>query len=254
MAGARVVEVDYPALRRLGSGRPADLRFPAKELLAKITARTRAIFIANPNNPTGTSASPAQLKALLLAAPRAAVVVDEAYFEFSGKTVLPWIADYPNLFVSRTFSKAFGLAALRMGCLFSGGTNIQAIRKGQSPYSVNAVAVALGLEAIRDTAFVKKYAAEVLRARQFLCRELDALGLQYFPSDANFVLVNFGPASDAMRKRLGEQQILVRDRSYELPGCVRITVGTMAQPRQLLAVLRRAWAQSEPRPQGSGSG
>ena len=233
LAGARVVEVDYPA----------DLRFPAKGLLAKINARTRAIFIANPNNPTGTSASPAQLKALLLAAPRAAVVVDEAYFEFSGKTVLPWIADYPNLFVSRTFSKAFGMAALRMGCLFSRVPNMQAIRKGQSPYSVNAVAVALGLEAIRDTAFVKKYAAEVLRARQFLCRELDALGLQYFPSDANFVLVNFGPASDAMRKRLGEHQILVRDRSYELPGCVRITVGTMAQTRKLLDVLRRAWAR-----------
>src|SRR3990172_6806212 len=137
LAGARVVEVDYLP----------NLSFPAKELLGKINARTRAMFVANPNNPTGTSASPAQLKALLQAAPRAAVVVDEAYFEFSGKTVLPWIADYPNLFVSRTFSKAFGLAALRMGCLFSGGENIQAIRKGQSPYSVNTVAAVLGLAA-----------------------------------------------------------------------------------------------------------
>ena len=230
LAGAAVQEADFPA----------DLRFPAKQVLQKITSRTRAIFVANPNNPTGTSASPAELQALLRAAPRAAVLVDEAYFEFSGKTVLPWLADYPNLFVSRTFSKAFGLAALRLGCLFSRGENMQAIRKGQSPYSVGAVSVALGLAAIRDPGYVRKYAAEVLRARALLCRELDALGLRYFPSDANFVLVDFGTAADAMRRRLGEHDILVRDRSYELPGCVRITVGTMEQTRKLIGILRRA--------------
>lgn len=229
-AGARLVEVAYPK----------NLRFPAKELLRKITSRTRAVFIANPNNPTGTSASPAQLKALLRAAPRAAVVVDEAYFEFSGKTVLPWIAEHRNLFVSRTFSKAVGLAAVRLGCLLSRSENIQAIRKGQSPYSVNAVAVALGLAAIRDPGYFRKYAAEVLRARALLCRELDSLGLAYFPSDANFVLVDFGPEAAAMRQMLGEQDILVRDRSYELPGCVRITVGTVDQTRRLIEVLRRA--------------
>ena len=102
------------------------------------------------------------------------------------------------------------------------------------------MAVSLGLAAIRDPGFVRKYAAAVLRARALLCRELDSLGLKYFPSDANFVLVNFGAASDAMRRRLGEHEILVRDRSYELPGCVRITVGTMSQTRKLIGVLRRA--------------
>ena len=121
---------------------------------------------------------------------------------------------------------------------------MQAIRKGQSPYSVNSVAVALGLAAIRDTRHVKKYAAEVLRARALLCRALGALGLNYFPSDANFVLVNFGSAAEAMRRLLGEHEILVRDRSYELPGCVRITVGTMEQTRKLIGVLRRAWESS----------
>jgi histidinol-phosphate aminotransferase len=231
LAGARVVEVNYPA----------NLSFPASALLKKINARTRAVFVANPNNPTGTSASPAELKSLLRAAPRAAVLVDEAYFEFSGKTVLPWVADYPNLFVSRTFSKAFGLAALRLGCLFSRSENMQAIRKGQSPYSVNAVAAALGLAAIREPGYVRKYAAEVLRARALLCRELDELGLRYFPSDANFVLVDFAAEADAMRRRLGEHEILVRDRSYELPGCVRITVGTMEQTKKLIGILRRTW-------------
>ena len=147
--GAEVVEVEYGA----------DLGFPQKELLSKLHSRTRAIFIANPNNPTGTSASQAQLKAVLRAAPRAAVMVDEAYFEFSGQSVLPWIARYQNLFVSRTFSKAYGLAGLRVGCLFSNENNIAAIRKGQSPYSVNAAAVAAALEAARDRAFIKRYVA-----------------------------------------------------------------------------------------------
>ena len=228
VAGARVVEVPYAA----------GLRFPGKDLLRKINSRTRAIFVANPNNPTGTSASPAQLKALLRAAPRAAVVVDEAYFEFSGNTVLPWIAKHPNLFVSRTFSKAIGLATLRLGCLFSRSENIQAVRKGQSPYSVNGVAVALGLAAIRDPDYFRKYAAEVVRARALLCRELESLGFPYFPSNANFVLVDFGSAAAAMRQMLGEHDILVRDRSYELPGCVRITVGTIEQTRKLIQVLR----------------
>ena len=230
VAGARVVEVPYSK----------GLRFPAKELLEKITPQTRAIFIANPNNPTGTSASPAQLKALLRAAPRAAVVVDEAYFEFSGQTALPWIAKHPNLFVSRTFSKAIGLAAMRLGCLFSRSENIESVRKGQSPYSVNGVAVTLGLAAIRDPGYFTKYAAEVVQARALLCRELDSLGWRYFPSDANFVLVDFGSAAAAMRQLLSERDILVRDRSYEIPGCVRITVGTVAQTRKLIQVLRSA--------------
>jgi len=228
--GAEVVEVDYRA----------GLRFPAQELLRKINPRTRAIYIANPNNPTGTSASPSQLKALLQAAPRAAVMVDEAYFEFSGKTVLPWIARYPNLFVSRTFSKAYGLAAMRVGCLFSNERNMAAVRKGQSPYSVNSVGVAAALEAIRDGAFVRRYVGEVLLSRQMLCQELARLGWKYFPSDANFVLVDFGKNARRMRDILGEHDILVRDRSYELAGCVRITVGTGAQTRQFIRALRRA--------------
>ncbi|HWP84599.1 MAG TPA: histidinol-phosphate transaminase [Terriglobia bacterium] len=227
--GADVVEVPY---RR-------DLRFPAKELLAAISRRTRAIFIANPNNPTGSSASPAQLKAVLRAAPQAAVMVDEAYFEFSGQSALPWIKRYPNLFVSRTFSKAYGLAGLRVGCLFSSAHNIAAIRKGQSPYSVNRAAVAAALEAVRDRAFIRRYVAEVLAARTMLREGLDRLGWKYFPSDANFILVEFGKHARRVRDLLAEEGILVRDRSYELAGCVRITVGTRAQTRQLLKALER---------------
>jgi histidinol-phosphate aminotransferase len=222
------------------------LGFPEAKLLRAVNHRTKAVFVANPNNPTGTLASPDQLKALLQAAPQAAVLVDEAYFEFSGQTVLPWIARYPNLFVSRTFSKAYGLAALRLGCLFSQAGNIEMIRKGQSPYSVNSVAVACALEAVCDSAYVNKYVSGVLRARGMLCDELDRLGWKYFPTHANFVLVDFGDAAQEMRRALGEHEILVRDRGYELPGCVRITVGTVAQTRQLIRVLHRL-RQKQPR-------
>jgi histidinol-phosphate aminotransferase len=228
--GAEVEEVAYGA----------DLNFPAEELARKISQRTRAVLLANPNNPTGGSASPAQLRALLEQSPHAAVLVDEAYFEFSGQTVLPWIGKYPNLFVSRTFSKAYGLAGLRVGCLFSRAENMAAIRKGQSPYSVNVAAVAAALAAVKDRRFVRRYTSEVLQARRFLCGELRRLGWKYFPSDANFVLVRFGEDATRIRRLLERDNILVRDRSYEIAGCVRITVGTMSQTRALVRALRRA--------------
>ena len=109
VAGAEVREIDY---------RGDDLSFPLEELLAAATPATRAIFIANPNNPTGTAIGLAEIEKILAAAPRAAVLVDEAYFEFYGVTALGLLARHENLFVSRTFSKAFGMAAMRMGCLF----------------------------------------------------------------------------------------------------------------------------------------
>jgi histidinol-phosphate aminotransferase len=102
------------------------------------------------------------------------------------------------------------------------------------------VGVAGAIAAIGDPKFVRKYAAEVLHSRGILCKELDRLGWKYFPSDANFVLVRFGEHASAMRAELGEEEILVRDRSYEIAGCVRVTLGTRAQTRKLIAALRRA--------------
>jgi histidinol-phosphate aminotransferase len=232
--GAIVDEIDFRE----------DLSFPARDVVKHLEGkrgnRTRAVMIANPNNPTGTSASPAQLRAVLRAAPRAAVLVDEAYFEFFGQTALGWLAKYPNLFVSRTFSKAFGLAALRVGCLFSQAHNIAAVRKGQSPYSVNSIAVIAATEAIKDLDYVKRYVAEMYASRKLLCDELRRLGLNFGSSDANFVLIDFGEQHRAIRDLLAERGILVRDRDYEISGNVRFTVGTLAQTRTLIRELRRA--------------
>lgn len=232
VAGAEVREIPYEA---------ATLAFPLDGLLAAICSRTRAILIANPNNPTGTGAAVEQLARVLERAPRAAVLVDEAYYEFSGVTVLPLLGRYPNLFVSRTFSKVYGLAALRMGCLISQAANIAWVRKGQSPYSVNALAALAARAAIRDGEYVRRYVEEALAARELLCRELDRLGIPYYPSQANFVLVRAGDRSLEMRDRLREAGVLVRDRSYELPGCVRVTAGTREQVARFFEALDEVW-------------
>lgn len=232
VAGAAVREIDY---------RPGDLAFPEQELLEALGPSTRAVLIANPNNPTGTGASRPVLEKILAKAPNAAVLVDEAYYEFSGVTMLDRIGDYPNLFVSRTFSKVFGLAAMRLGCVFSQEQNIHYLHKAQSPYSVNMLAALAAIEAIKDDTYVKEYVEEVLAARELLCRELDRLRISYHPSQANFVLIRAGERAIEIRDKLREMGILVRDRSYELPGCVRVTIGTREQVLRFLDALKEIW-------------
>jgi histidinol-phosphate aminotransferase len=168
-------------------------------------------------------------------------MVDEAYYEFSGVTALTEIERVPHLFVCRTFSKVFGMAAMRLGCLFSHSANIAFLRKAQSPYSVNSLAVEAAQAAVEDTASVQNYVAEVLAARELLCLGLEKLGIRYVPSSANFVLGQFGKRAIEVRDALRGEGILVRDRSYEAPGCVRITVGTRAQTRRMLAALNEVW-------------
>jgi len=169
------------------------------------------------------------------------VLVDEAYYEFSGVTALTEIERVPNLFVSRTFSKVFGMAAMRLGCLFSHQANIEFLHKAQSPYSVNSLAVLAAQAAITDTAYIQNYVAEVLAARELLCVGLEKLGIGFIPSSANFVLANLGTRAIEVRDALRAQGILVRDRSYEAPGCVRMTVGTREQMRRLLTALEEIW-------------
>jgi histidinol-phosphate aminotransferase len=232
VAGACIREIDY---------RPEDLAFPLEELLAAIGPSTKAILIANPNNPTGTGVQLPAIEKILKRARNAAVLIDEAYFEFCGITGLPLIERSPNLFVSRTFSKVFGMAALRLGCLFSQPANIAFLHKAQSPYSVNALAALAAVEAVRDRAYVEEYVAEVLAARELLGVGLELLGIPYFRSMGNFILMRLGRRAVQIRDRLREQGVLVRDRSYEIPGCVRVTVGTREQVRRFLGELEKIW-------------
>jgi histidinol-phosphate aminotransferase len=228
-AGAQVIAV--PAGK--------DFQFPADELCSRITPRTRLIAIANPNNPTGTVASGAQLVQIAHSAPDAAVLVDEAYFEFYGQSMLAARKELPNLFVARTFSKVYGLAGLRIGVLVGSAEQMRAVRRVSSPYNVNAVALACLPEALGDQTYIQQYVSEVRDSRLRLERALEALGIQFWPSHANFVLARVGAASSFV-EHMRRRGILVRDRNSDhgCEGCVRITLGPRAHADRLLAALR----------------
>ena len=232
LAGAKVREVSYRAEK---------FAFPLEELLEAIRPETRAVLIANPNNPTGTATSRAGIVRILEKASNAAVLIDEAYYEFSGITALGLLNDYPNLFVSRTFSKVYGMAAMRFGCLFSQSGNVEFLHKAQSPYSVNTVAAMAARAAIRDKAYIEKYVTEVLAARELLYVGFEKLGIAYYDSKANFVLFEAGARAIPIRDQLRARGVLIRDRGYEIAGCLRVTVGTREQIRKFLAELEDIW-------------
>ena len=228
--GARVVEV------RAGD----NFTFPAKDLLAQLSRRTRLIAVANPNNPTGAAVAGNVLIQIAQAAPQAAVLVDEAYFEFHGETLIDRTRQIQNLFVARTFSKAYGLAGLRIGILAGETRQMAMVRRVASPYSVNAAALAVLPEALQDQEYVSRYVAQVLNNRERLQQELGHLGLHYWPSHANFVLVRIGSAHTDFVRALRNRGILVRDRHSDpgCEGCVRLTVGSDEHTQTLIAALQ----------------
>lgn len=234
VAGAAVREISYRAQK---------LAFPLEELLEAIRPTTRAVLIANPNNPTGTGTSRAGIERILEKATNAAVLIDEAYYEFSGITALPLLNDYPNLFVSRTFSKVYGMAGMRCGCLFSDAENVKWLRKAQSPFSVNVLALIAARAAVKDTDFVKNYVDEILAARDLACDGLKKLGIRFFPTHSNFVLFDAGDRAIPIRDALRERGVLVRERTSEIPGAVRLTIGTRAQIQRFLDEMERLWTR-----------
>src|SRR6185437_13787014 len=219
--------------------------FPTETVLARINQRTRLIAIANPNNPTGTLVSQLELIRFAQAASQAALLVDEAYFEFCCESLVPQWRDIPNIFVSRTFSKAYGLAGLRIGVLMGNATQMQWVRRVSSPYNLNEAALQCLPEALADQDYVRAYVEETIRGREKLEQELQSWGVRYWPSRANFVLMYLGEKNTDFIRLMRELGILVRDRSAD-PGCkdcVRITVGTAAQNEQLFAGLHAVFEQ-----------
>ena len=214
--------------------------FPLDDLLSRINQRTRLIAVANPNNPTGTAVACDVLLQVARAAPHAALLVDEAYFEFHGETIVDRAGWPTNLFVARTFSKAYGLAGLRIGILVGDARQMAMVRRVASPYNVNALALAVLPEALRDQEYVKQYVAAVQRGREVLEQELKVLGLHYWPSRANFVLVRVGPVHAEFIQALRARGVLVRDRNSDpgCEGCVRLTVGSEEHTRTLIGALR----------------
>lgn len=219
--------------------------FPAKAMLKAITPRTRLIAIATPNNPTGAVADEESLLAICAAAPNAAVLVDEAYSDFYGRTLMKQVGKVPNLFITRTFSKAYGMAGLRAGVLAGAMEQVSFVRRAGSPYSVNAVALACVAEAVKDREYVDDYVAQVRRGRERVEAELRARSVRYWPSQANFVLFYIGEKRVAFVEAMRRRGILIRDRNSDpgCAGCVRITIGTDGQTDAAIAAIGEALAE-----------
>ena len=237
------------------------LEFPFERFLAAITPRTKLIIIASPNNPTGAIVSREHLLAIAAAAPQAVLMVDEAYFHFFGDTVLADIADVPNLMVARTFSKAYGLASMRIGALFAHARLISFLHKVSSPYNVNGLALAVLPEALEDTGYLNWYVTQVHQGRERVFAALRELNVRTWPSAANFVLMDIGPRHKELCARMRERGVLLRDRSAD-PGCdgyVRITVGVEEHVTRGIDALRAVlgemkWTPVESRRPATTSG
>ncbi|MBB5063743.1 histidinol-phosphate aminotransferase [Granulicella mallensis] len=221
------------------------LAFPFERFLAAITPRTKLIIVASPNNPTGATISREQLLAIAAAAPQAVLMVDEAYFHFHGETTMGDIGSVPNLIVARTFSKAYGLANLRIGMVAGDARLIGFLRKVSSPYNVNGVALAVLPEALADEDYLNWYILQVHQGRERMYTALEELGVRTWPSASNFILMDIGPKHKELVAAMRRHGVLLRDRSTD-PGCdgyVRITIGTEEHVTRGIAALRASLAE-----------
>ena len=214
--------------------------FALDEVLSAITPRTRVVFLTNPNNPTGVSMPLDAIRQIARQVPAGAVVfVDEAYFEFSGVTFIPELGSFPNVIVGRTFSKAFGLAGLRIGCMVGAPAVLDPIRAAIPVYSVNIAAVAAVQAALGDLDYMRGYLRQVKESKALLYDACTRLGLAFTPSDTNFVLVGAGDRVKTLVAGMSARHIYLRDRSSE-PGCaggVRIGAGIVEHTRRCIAAM-----------------
>ena len=217
-----------------------DFSFPLERVLAAMTSRTRVVFLTSPNNPTGVLTPLAAIREVARAVPKGAIVfVDEAYYEFCGQTFIPELSRFPNVVVGRTFSKAFGLAGLRIGAITGHPDALEPIRLAVPVYSVNIAAVAAVQAALGDRAHLQNYLSQVEQSKTLLYEACDRLGLTYWKSAANFVLIRAGERLDALLKAAASRKIYLRDRSSEpgCDGCLRVATGIIDHTRRFIGVL-----------------
>src|SRR6202163_4529008 len=218
----------------------SEMEVPPDALVSAVRKRPAVVFIASTNNPTGTLVSRDAIKKILLKATSTAVVIDEAYADFSWVTVLPWIRKYPNLFVTCTFSKAAGLAGLRLGAAMACRESIALLRRAMPPFPVNVGALVAAEAALQERSSIRNYVKQTREIREWFAGELARLGVRTFPSAGNFLLADFGSQGPALFRNLATQGILVRERSKDIgPGFVRISIGTGSEMKQLVKVIQK---------------
>ncbi len=212
--------------------------------------QVKMIFIANPNTPTGTFLEPDELLTFLRALPaNILVVLDEAYNEYLPEDKrydsVSWLKEFPNLIISRTFSKAYGLAGLRVGFALAHEQVTDMLNRVRQPFNVNSVAQAAAVAALRDVSFVKKTFELNQRGMQQITDGLTKLGLEYIPSYGNFVAFRIGNAT-AMYRRLLELGVIVRPiANYDMPDWLRVSIGLESENAKFLHALKHAIGESK---------
>ena len=192
------------------------------------------VYICNPNNPTGKAYDKEQLKHLIKEFSNILFVIDEAYFEFCQITFSDCLVDFKNLIITRTFSKAFGLASFRIGYCLSQSQNIDLLNKLRNPKSISQFAQIAALYALKDIDYMQQYAQEVIESRAFFIESVHKIGLKIYDSKANFVLLEY---NRNLCEALETKNIFIRNYSHIIPNHYRITIGTMSQMKRVLNAL-----------------
>jgi histidinol-phosphate aminotransferase len=238
------------ATARIAPANPAGHAMPLGHDLAAmaqlINERTRIVFVANPNNPTGTWVDADALRRFVAAVPeQTLVVVDEAYIEYVSAPGFPdasrWLAEFPNLLVTRTFSKVYGLAGLRIGYALSHPSVADMINRVRQPFNVNSIALAAALGALDDSEHLQRSVETNRAGMAQLQAGFDALGVRHLPSAGNFVMIDCGRPAAPVYESMLRRGVIVRPvGNYGLPNHLRITIGTREQNERMLAALQQA--------------
>jgi histidinol-phosphate aminotransferase len=241
-AAARVAQ-SFP------QGHSRELGHDLDAMLAQVDATTRMVFVANPNNPTGTWLDGDELRSFITALPEHVIVVlDEAYYEYAigpgYPETLAWLDDFPNLVIVRTFSKVYGLAALRVGYGISSPGIAELLNRVRQPFNVNSIGQAAAVAALAEQSWVDDCRMHNARGLARMQTELSKLGIESVPSRGNFLLAKLGPDASACNEFLLREGVIVRPvANYGLPGYLRMTVGSHGDMERLLTALQ-AYKQS----------
>lgn len=222
-----------------------DFAFPLEGMLRAITPNTRIVYVNNPNNPSGQPIPKDAIHRIAKAAAHALVFVDEAYHDFLGENFLAESASYPNVLIGRTFSKAFGLAGMRVGVMIASPQILEPIRRCMPLFNLNVVAVAALRAAIGDPSFRTWYLAQASESKTLVYAACDRLGLKYWRSAANFVLIDGGSQARQIIDGMIASGVFVRDRTRDpsTPTCFRVTTGVIEHTRDAVEALEAVCAR-----------
>jgi histidinol-phosphate aminotransferase len=222
-----------------------DYSFALDGVLRALSSNTRIVYVNNPNNPSGQPIAKDAIHRVAREAGQALVFVDEAYHDFLGENFLAEAAAYPNVLVGRTFSKAYGLAGMRVGAMIASPEILEPIRKAMPLFNLNVVAVAALRAALKDPEFRAWYVAQANESKQLIYQACERAGLRYWKSSTNFVLIDGGSHARALIDGMIANAVFVRDRTADpsCPNCFRVTTGVVEHTRHAAATLEALCAR-----------